>query len=42
MESGFEQEVRELYQRGDLHINLPAIRSWATASSGITAWVSAV
>ena len=27
MESGFEQEVRELYQRGDLHINLPAIRS---------------
>jgi len=27
MELGLEQEVRELYQRGDLHINLPAIRS---------------
>jgi tRNA dimethylallyltransferase len=27
MESGFEQEVQQLYQRGDLHVNLPAIRS---------------
>lgn len=27
MESGFEQEVQHLYQRGDLHVNLPAIRS---------------
>jgi tRNA dimethylallyltransferase len=27
MESGLEQEVQQLYQRGDLHVNLPAIRS---------------
>ena len=26
MELGFEREVRELYQRGDLHANLPSIR----------------
>jgi tRNA dimethylallyltransferase len=27
MEAGFEAEVRELFQRGDLHEDLPAIRS---------------
>ncbi|ETN91524.1 tRNA dimethylallyltransferase [Gammaproteobacteria bacterium MOLA455] len=27
MEAGFETEVRELFQRGDLHADLPAIRS---------------
>jgi len=27
MKSGLEQEVRALYQRGDLHADLPAIRS---------------
>jgi tRNA dimethylallyltransferase len=27
MEQGFEQEVKNLYQRGDLHVGLPAVRS---------------
>jgi len=26
LELGFEQEVRELYQRGDLHVDMPSIR----------------
>ncbi|ABM04926.1 tRNA delta(2)-isopentenylpyrophosphate transferase [Psychromonas ingrahamii 37] len=26
LESGFEQEVRKLYQRGDLHLDLPSMR----------------
>ncbi|WP_407644467.1 tRNA (adenosine(37)-N6)-dimethylallyltransferase MiaA [Dongshaea marina] len=26
LEAGFEQEVRALYQRGDLHVDLPSIR----------------
>ena len=35
MKAGFEQEVKALYARKDLHPDLPSIRCWLSADVGL-------